>query len=402
MLVCYFTNVYPAPSHTTMRREIIALEALGVGVIRVAARPFRGELVDPTDVAEAKNTSYTTESLVRAATCLTRVALTRPLHLFKALGDVIRIGTQTKSGIWKNLMYLGQACVLLQLANKCAHIHVNFGNATSIAIYCRILGGPPVSLRIHGPEEFIDSTPSDWAWKIRHAAFLAPITEFGMKKVQSCVSPGRHPKIKLLRCGIEVALLTRGCDAAMRLPSELNLVCIARLESRKGHDVLLKALHRLKQDGLTVKLTIIGDGSCRASLKKQARELSLSESIHFAGWQAGPEVILSMRNARVVVLPSFSEGLPIVLMEALAIGRAVVTTRVDGIPELIFPGKTGWLVEAGDVSGLADALKSALLTSDEDLLVLGRAGRSLVARQHEVGSIMKEFVALIEASQDPL
>ena len=109
-----------------------------------------------------------------------------------------------------------------------------------------------------------------------------------------------------------------------------------------------------------------------------------------------------MRNARVVVLPSFSEGLPIVLMEALAIGRAVVTTRVDGIPELIFPGKTGWLVEAGDVSGLADALKSALLTSDEDLLVLGRAGRSLVARQHEVGSIMKEFVALIEASQDPL
>ena len=107
-----------------------------------------------------------------------------------------------------------------------------------------------------------------------------------------------------------------------------------------------------------------------------------------------------MRNARVVVLPSFAEGLPIVLMEALAIGRTVVTTRVDGIPELVFPGETGWLVEAGDVSALAEALKSALLSSDDQLLALGRAGRKLVARQHEVHNIMREFIKLVEASQD--
>jgi len=313
---------------------------------------------------------------------------------------VVRIGAKTHTGVVKNLMYLGQASVLVQLAKKCSHIHANFGNATNIAIYCRILGGPPVSLRIHGPEEYIDFSPTEWAWKMQHAAFLAPITEYGVKKVQSQVDPNYYPKIKLLRCGVDAALLIDERTTTTALPSDLSLVCIARLEPRKGHDVLLKALDQLKRGGLDVKLTIIGDGSSRDSLEKKSRDLSLSDSIHFAGWQAGAQVIQSMRNARVVVLPSFAEGLPIVLMEALAIGRTVVTTRVDGIPELVFPGETGWLVEAGDVSALAEALKSALLSSDDQLLALGRAGRKLVARQHEVHNIMREFIKLVEASQD--
>lgn len=386
-----------------MRREILALEALGVGVIRVAARPFKGQLVEPEDLAEAKATRYTAGSLVKAAVCFVRVACTRPTHLLRALHDVMFIGSKTHSGIWKNLMYLGQACVLLQLARKCTHIHVNFGNATTIAIYCRILGGPPVSLRIHGPEEYMDFSPAEWAWKAYHAAFLAPITEFGKQKIQLNVAPQYHSKIKILRCGIDATLLASEPDSDTNLPTELTLVCIARLEPRKGHAVLLRALDQLQQDGLTVKLTIIGDGSCRDSLEKQARELALSDSIHFAGWHTGPEVVQSMRDARVVVLPSFAEGLPVVLMEALAIGRTVVTTRVDGIPELIFPGETGWLVTPADVSGLADALESALLSTDEELLALGRTGRLLVARQHDVEKIMSEFIELVkETSISPV
>ena len=383
-----------------MRREIFALEALGVSVVRVAARPFNGALFEQADVAEAKNTCYTTSSLVRAAACFVIVALTRPARLLRALVDVVRIGPKTKGGLWKNLMYLGQACVLLKVAQKCAHIHVNFGNATTIATYCRILGGPPVSLRIHGPEEYIDFSPSEWTWKAHHAAFLAPITEFGKKRVQSVVALKYHSKIKILRCGIDATLLSNECNLAPVLPSKLTLVCIARLESRKGHDVLLQALHQLKHDGLRVKLTIIGDGSCRGSLEKLVLDLGLSETVHFAGWLTGLEVIQSMRNARVVVLPSYAEGLPVVLMEALAIGRTVVTTRIDGIPELIFPGENGWLVKPGDVSGLAEALKTALLSTDSELLALGKAGCSLVARQHDVGKIMRDFLGLIEATQE--
>ena len=384
-----------------MRREIFALEALGVSVVRVAARPFSGALFEQADVAEARNTCYTASSLVRAAACFVSVALTRPAHLMRALGDVVRIGPKTKVGPWKHLMYLGQACVLLKVAQKCAHIHVNFGNATTIATYCRILGGPPVSLRIHGPEEYIDFSPSEWTWKAHHAAFLAPITEFGKNRVQSVVALKYHSKIKILRCGIDATLLSNESHLAPVLPSKISLVCIARLESRKGHDVLLRALHQLKQDGLRVKLTIIGDGTCRDGLEKQALELGLSENTHFAGWLSGPEVIQAMRNARVVVLPSLAEGLPVVLMEALAIGRAVVTTRIDGIPELVFPGENGWLVEPGDVSGLAEALKAALLSTDYELLALGNVGRALVARQHDVGIIMRDLIGLVEASQHP-
>ena len=159
-----------------MRREILALEALGVVVTRVAARRFRGLLVEPADHEEAHRTSYTARSLLAAIQGVGLAALTRPRRLAQALRDAVVVGAKSERGVWKYLMYVGEAAVLLRVARGCDHLHANFGNATSIAIMCRVLGGPPVSLRIHGPEEFESFVPTEWDWKLGHSCFVAPIS----------------------------------------------------------------------------------------------------------------------------------------------------------------------------------------------------------------------------------
>lgn len=393
--VCYFTNVYPAPSHTTMRREIHALEALGAGVVRVAARRFKGPLVEPVDRREQGQTAYTTESLWTALCCLAAVALTRPLRLARALFDAVAIGSRASAGVWKYLMYVGEACVLLRLALRCEHIHANFGNATSIAVMCRVLGGPAISLRIHGPEEFDSFTSVEWEWKLRHASFVAPISEYGVRRVRELAAARYHPKIALLRCGVEPALLGRQDAAAAALPAPYRLVCVARLEPRKGHVVLFDAVARLRKEGLDVSLRLIGDGSLRSVLQNRAHELAISDAVHFEGWKDGAHVRAAIEQSRIVVLPSYAEGLPIVLMEAFALGRVVVSTSIAGIPELVVPDRSGWLVECGDAMALTRALKLGLQSSDEDLIAMGEVGRRRVREHHLVDDLMQDLLGRI-------
>lgn len=383
--LCYFTNVYPAPSHTTMRREIETLTALGVSVVRVAARRFAGPLVEPADRAESARTAYTTASVWWAAWCLLTTAVRRPRAFARTLWSAGRVGLSSRRGLWTYLMYLGEACVLLEISRGCCHIHANFGNAVGIAALCRQLGGPPVSLRIHGPEEFESFSRREWDWKLQQASFVAPISEHGVRLLQAVLAPHHRDKVTLLRCGVDAP---GPQDSPPALPAQAHLVCVARLEERKGHRVLLQALRQICDAGVPVSLTLVGDGSLRQALEQEAQALGLADRVRFAGWADGATVSRALAEARLAVLPSFAEGLPIVLMEAFAAGRAVVATQVAGIPELVRHGESGWLVSAGDVDGLAQALREALQASDERLIAMARAGRERVREQHDVRELM--------------
>lgn len=393
--LCYFTNVYPAPSHTTMRREIEALTELGVSVVRVAARRFAGPLVEPADHREAELTSYTTASVWRAGRCLLMAAIRRPRAFASALRSVWRVGLSSRRGLWTYLMYLGEASVLLEVARGCSHIHANFGNAVGIAVLCRELGGPSVSLRIHGPEEFESFSRREWDWKLQQASFVAPISEHGVRLLRETLAPQHRDKVTLLRCGVEARSALRPSPA---LPARAHLVCVARLEERKGHRVLLQAVGQVCAAGLPVTLTLVGDGRLRHSLEQHARALGLSDRVRFAGWADGPGVSRALAEARLVVLPSFAEGLPIVLMEAFASGRTVVTTSVAGIPELVQHGESGWLVRPGDVGALAEALLEALQASDERLIAMASVGRERVRQQHDVEGLMRTLLARVSGA----
>jgi colanic acid/amylovoran biosynthesis glycosyltransferase len=393
--ICYFTNVYPAPSHTTMRREILALSALGVSVVRVAARRFAGPLVEPADIEEAGRTVYTTRSVGFAALCLVRAAWARPRSFLQALFSALSVGRASRRGVWTYLMYLGEASVLLDRARGCSHIHANFGNAIGIATLCRQLGGPPVSLRIHGPEEFETLTAREWNWTLAQASFVSPISEHGVRLLEATVEPAHRGKLRLLRCGVDTSAMLAPADD---LPARPHLVCVARLEDRKGHTVLLRAVERLRAGDLPVTLTLVGDGRLRRGLEDEVVARGLRGSVRFTGWRHGAGVTEALSEARVAVLPSFAEGLPIVLMEAYVRGRPVVATCVDGIPELVLPGESGWLVEPGDVDSLCRALAEALAASDELLLAMVDKGRERVRRHHDVQVLMRALLEHVDSA----
>lgn len=388
----YFTNVYPAPSHTTMRREIRALESLGWSVVRLAARPFNGPLPEPADVAEAKRTHYVAGSITRAFVALAQLTLTRPAQVVRALRAACRQGARARSGLWKHLMYLGEAAVLVRCTSGCGHVHANFTNATSIAILARLLGGPPTSLRIHGPEEFDHFSPEDWAWRAEHAHSLIAISDFAARQIRSRLDPSLHAKVKVVRCGVDDAVLRTVCLPA---GSGKEIVCVARLEERKGHGVLLKAIHELHRRGHNVSLTLIGDGTLRTRLQEQAAQLGLTESVRFAGWASGAQTLDAMRAAALVVLPSYAEGLPIVLMEAMAIGKPVVATRIAGIPELVEDGRTGWTVEPGDSEALATAISAAFSLKPEDRRRMAADAQDKVRAAHTSVGTMRQLAEVI-------
>jgi glycosyltransferase involved in cell wall biosynthesis len=131
------------------------------------------------------------------------------------------------------------------------------------------------------------------------------------------------------------------------------------------------------------EIVLVGDGGLRREIERRIGERGLEKKVLLRGWADGAGVRREVSEARALVLPSFAEGLPVVIMEALARGRPVISTYVAGIPELVRPGVNGWLVPAGSVESLTVSLREALDASRETLDALGRAGREAVAEGHD-------------------
>jgi glycosyltransferase involved in cell wall biosynthesis len=164
----------------------------------------------------------------------------------------------------------------------------------------------------------------------------------------------------------------------------LRLVVVARLSAQKGLFLMLEALAQVRDRGIDVQVNIIGDGPERSELAQKIVELNLVDRVSLVGALGGEGVRRSLADCHGMLLPSFAEGLPVVLMEAMAIGRPVITTAINGIPELVTHGESGWLVPAGDVGALADAIEEFSRTSMQNLAIMGQSGREAVLRCHDI------------------
>lgn len=397
MKIAYLINQYPKPSHTFVRREILALEALGLTVARFSVRRFE-ELIDAEDVAEQEKTRVLLDGgPVALAKALLVALLTRPLRFLAALGLTLRVWWTSQGGLLRHLAYLAEAALLRGLLEEdgAQHLHAHFGtNSTAVAMFCRALGGPPYSFTVHGPEEFDRAPVLAMERKIAGAAFVVGVSHFGRSQLCRLSPPADWSKLSVIRCGVDARFFGQGAPT----PDSSRLVCIARLGEQKGHMVLLDAIHRLRQEGTAVELTLIGDGPLRADIESAIQRLGLGSSIKLEGWRDERRVREAIAESRALVLPSFAEGLPVVLMEALALGRPVVATYVAGIPELVEPGLSGWLVPAGSVDALADALRAVLATSPAALDVLGRHGAARVAEMHDSAREARKLSALFRAA----
>jgi colanic acid/amylovoran biosynthesis glycosyltransferase len=382
MRIAYFTNYYPAVSHTFIRREIRAIEALGVTVFRYALRPDQ-DMIDIEDKSEEKRTRYILKSGVgEIVRCFVVALLTQPLALGRTIHEAVKMGAHSDRGIFRHLIYVAEAAVL---ANWCRRdaiqlVHAHFGtNPAAIAMFAWQLSGIPYSFTAHGPEEFEKAALLSLDVKLQNSAFAVCVSSFGRSQFMRCSRTDQWPKAVVVHCGVDGAFL----EGSTPPPSTPRLVCVGRISAEKAQILLVAAARRLRDAGIVCEIVLAGDGPMRSDVEDAIRRAGLEGTITITGWVSGKQVKAEIEAARALVLPSFAENMPVVIMEAMALGRPVISTYVAGIPELIQPGKTGWLVPAGDEAALADAMREALEIAPDRLATMGEAGRRHMIEHHD-------------------
>jgi len=384
MKVAYLVNQYPHVSHTFIRREIVALEELGLSVERFSVRPPPTDLVDDADRIERGRTRVILTDRMGLIVATLLLAVTRPWKWLIALGAAIRLGRRSHSGLLRHFAYFLEACCLTRQLHAlgAAHLHAHFGtNPAAVAMLSRLLGGPPYSFTVHGPEEFDQPQALSLIDKVRHAAFVVSISSFGRSQLFRWCRLSDWHKIHVVRCGLDAGFLSA---APSQVPANARLVCVGRLCEQKGQLLLIDAVEQIAKRTPGFELLLAGDGPLRGVLEQRITGHGLCEKVRITGWLNNSDVRREVRAARALVLPSFAEGLPVVIMEALALGRPVLTTSVAGIPELVRDGVNGWLVPAGDRDALSDAILAVLNAPTELLTRMGEAGAAAVRRQHDV------------------
>lgn len=389
--VAYLAPGYPRTSHSFIRREIGALEQLGVEVRRFSVRALDEPLVNEADRAEhARTRVLVSAGALEYATALLAAALGRPLAFARALSTAVALGVRSDRGLVRNLVYLAMASVLVRWLRGTGveHLHAHFGdNSPTIALLCRLLGGPGYSFTVHGQEDF-----DNFRVKAAHASFVVAISSFGRAQFYRRLDHQDWPKVHVVRCGVDSDLLSAPLTPVPEAP---QLVCVARLSPEKGHLILLEAAARLAAEGKRFEIVLAGDGPLRPTVEAQVRRLRLEDRVKVCGWMNEPQVRQSIVASRALLVPSFSEGLPVVVMEALALGRPVICSAIAGIPEAVLPGVTGWLVPASSIEALTRAMREALEAPSARLEEMGRAGAALVAERHdtqrEAGRLMELF-----------
>lgn len=397
MKIAYILNTYPQPSQSFIRRELKGLERLGLSVERIAMRRGDVPLKDPQDRAEQGRTQYVLEA-GKGALLMSLLAamLGRPGAFIAALMGALELGRVSPAGRLRHLVYLVEACHVLRLVKGVDHLHAHFGtNAAAVAMLVRLLGGPGYSFTVHGPEEFDAVHSLSLARKMERAAFTVGVSSYGRSQLCRWLPHDAWDRVKVVHCGIDPEAFP---EPGPMPEGALRLVNIGRLSEQKGQLILMPVMGRFA--GADVHLTLIGDGELRGALEAEISARGLGGQVTLAGWQTEEEVRDALAGCHALVLPSFAEGLPMVIMEAMAAGRPVIATYVAGIPELVQPGVTGWLVPAGDDAALAGAVEALAAMPSEARAELGRAGRARVLERHDMYREAERLAGYFRAAVD--
>lgn len=387
MKVGYVVNSYPMPSHSFIRREIRALERQGVEVHRFSMRTDRDRLVEPADLEELERTEIVLEATgaLGLAKAILKTAQHDPAGLVRAARMTMHLCRRTDAGIIRNLVYLAEACYLHRRFGDLfiAHAHAHFGsNPTTVALLMHALGGVSYSFTVHGPEEFDRPMALAIDKKLEHCAFAVGVSSFGRSQLCRWARPESWDKIKVVHCGIEPSRF----DMTPPMPdAPLRLISIGRFVEQKGQLVLIDALARHRAAGGEATLTLVGDGPMQGMIEDRIAEHGLEAAVRLTGWVAEAEVEKLLADSHLLAMPSFAEGLPMVMMEAMAMGRPVLGTYVAGIPELVTED-TGWLVPAGDVPAMAQMLDRIAALPLIDLRRMGDVARGCVFERHDVNN----------------
>lgn len=384
--VAYFVNQYPMVSHSFIRREINALERIGMQIERFAIRSIKAELQDPEDLAEYSRTTFISKTSPTSAIFdLLRVGFSSPKLFISAVMKTLFPKHISHYRLHKRFIYLAEACVLKRLLaeRKIDHLHAHFGtNSASIASLCRCIGGPPFSFTVHGPEEFDHPAELGIREKIELAEFVVAISSFGKSQLYRWTGSKNWPKIKVVRCGLELDQFidTHPMDPARKR----SLVCVGRLCEQKGQLLLVAAFSELIEAGYDLDLTLVGDGPMRSEIEALISEKNLSTKVRITGWLSSIKVREQLLQSYALILPSFAEGLPVVIMEAMASGRPAISTYIAGIPELIEHRKNGFLFISGDMENMKEVVLNLISMDNKNYRKMCEEAKRSVMELHNI------------------
>ena len=388
--IAYLTGQYPAVSHTFILREVLALRALGLAVDTCSVRASGAEHQRGPDEARAAATSFYVQTSARSPRHLVRtagLALGRPGALARMMRQAWAIRPPGLRGLAWHLFYAAEALLLAAHLDGrgIARLHNHFAGASaSVGLLAATFLGIRFSFTLHGPADLIEAPQARLDRKIAAADIVACISHFARSQAMIHADPADWPKLRIVHCAVDPGRYGRDPDSPPDAPADapnaggpIRLVFVGRLAPVKGVRVLLDAFGQALARGADLRLTVIGDGPDRPAL--QAMAGPLGDRVRFTGYQSQDEVAAHLARSDLFVLASFAEGVPVVLMEAMASGLPVIATRIAGIPELVTDGESGRIVAPGDAAALTEAILH--LAGDPGLRRrMGRAGRAAVAR----------------------
>jgi glycosyltransferase involved in cell wall biosynthesis len=401
--VAYLCNEYPALSHTFVSREVLALRRRGAEVSTFSIhRADPVKLLSRTDRAEFKTThALLPPDRIRLLRVHLRLLLSAPGAYGRTLAFAAGLGNGVRGRLWQFFYFMEATLLWYECRSRgLRHIHAHIAtNAADVALLTARLGNAldgadgrwSWSFTIHGPPEFSNVDHFNLVQKVVYARFVVCISHYARSQLMALSDPAHWEKLHVVRCSVDANEFRP--PASRNGPGPPEILCIGRLVPEKGHAVLLEALALLQERGHGFRATIAGGGPASDALVQRARELGLLDQVSFPGPVGQDEIRSFYGAASIFCMPSFAEGLPGVIFEAMATELPIVSTWITGVPELVIDGQTGYLVPPGRAVELAEAI-GRLLDDPEGRRAMGRAGREKVVREYNPETLAARLSAL--------
>jgi colanic acid/amylovoran biosynthesis glycosyltransferase len=404
MKVGYLVSQYPAASHTFIRREIDSLRQLGISIDTFSVRqPSSQEIVGDSDRVAFNSTYY----ILRAGVAQFLLAhgwalLSHPIRYLRLLSLALQHRPPgAKPFIWA-LFYFAEAVLLARELKRrhVRHLHNHFANAgATVGLLASTFLELPWSLTLHGISETDYPAGLLLAEKISVAQFVACVSYFGRAQAMRITSPKYWDKFIIVRCALDFKKLPQ--RVKRQTDPCLRLVCVGRLSQEKGHVGLLTAFAAVLAQGINAELVLVGSGPEKSTIEQKIIELGLRKNVSLTGMLNEDDTLAQIAGADALVMASFMEGLPVVLIEAMALDVPVIAPRVAGIPELVHDERNGLLFSPSNWDELAERMLQLL--GDPNLRErLGRAGREYVLTSFEITQCVVPLKNRFEEEQSPV
>ena len=376
--VAYLLSQYPAVNHVFMLREVCFLRELGLDIQVASIRnPDRDHgSMTAAEREETRSTYYVKSSgLFRLVLAHGHTLVSRPGHYLGGLAGALR------DEALHGLFYFAEAVAVGYWMSRHGLTHVHTHYASTVGFLVKRIFPVTLSITFHGPAEFEDPAGSRLAEKVQASLFSCAISQYGVSQLMYACGYAEWPKLEFTALGVDPEGFPPRPFRAR--PAPFQIVCVGRLAPVKGQHVLIAAMAALAKEGRDIRLRFAGDGPDRTALCRDVDSRGLSDRVSFEGNLNQDKLLDMYRESDAMVLSSFAEGLPVVLMEAMSMEIPCVAPWVNGIPEIVTHETDGLLVPPGDAEALAGAI--ARLMDDAELRqALGQRARLKVLEKFDL------------------